>query len=106
VTIALDQLVVLGLLTASMHWLVARSTIAKPLWSRARGPLAELLKCAGCTGWWLGLGCGFAGLRPIVAHYQVVSIVVAGVLGAILTPIFEGVMVWGLLQSTIDESDD
>jgi hypothetical protein len=93
------DLLVLGLLTASTHWLVARSEIARPLWSRARGWLAKLLACAGCSGWWLGLGYGALGLRPVSHGWR--GILVAGILGTILTPIFEALLIWGLDETAI-----
>jgi hypothetical protein len=93
------DLVVLGLLTSSTHWLVARSEIARPLWSRTRGWLAKLLACAGCSGWWLGLGYGVLGLRPVSHGWR--GIVLAGVLGTILTPIFEAILIWGLDETAI-----
>lgn len=93
------NLVVLGLLTASTHWLVARSEIARPLWSRTRGWLGRLLACAGCSGWWLGLGYGALGLRPVSHGWR--GIVLAGVLGTILTPIFEALLLWGLRETAI-----
>jgi hypothetical protein len=93
------DLVVLGLLTSSTHWLVARSEIARPLWSRTRGWLANLLACAGCSGWWLGLGYGVLGLRPVSHGWR--GIVLAGVLGTILTPIFEAILLWGLSETAI-----
>lgn len=95
------DLVVFGLLTASTHWLVGRSEIAKPLWSRARGWLARLLACAGCSGFWLGLGYGALGLRPVSHGWR--GILIAGVLGTILTPIFEALLLWGLVTTAIDE---
>ena len=93
------DLLVLGLLTASTHWLVARSEIARPLWSRTRGWLERLLSCAGCSGWWLGLGYGALGLRPVSHGWR--GIVLAGVLGTILTPIFEAILLWGLHETAI-----
>lgn len=93
------DLVVFGLLTASTHWLVGRSEIARPVWSRARGGLAKLLACAGCSGWWLGLGYGIVGLRPVSHGWR--AVLIAGVLGTILTPIFEAILLWGLEATAI-----
>lgn len=95
----MKSLVVLGLLTASTHWLVARSEIARPIWSRAHGWIGKLLSCAGCSGWWLGLGYGALGLRPVSHGWR--GVLIAGVLGTILTPIFESCLIWGLRNSTI-----
>jgi hypothetical protein len=103
-TVDLSKLLLLGLLCASTHWLVARSEIAKPLWSRARGFLSRLLRCPACSGCWLGFGYVAVGLRPLgngfIAGFATV------VLAAILTPVFEGVMLWGLRESAIEEDED
>ena len=100
-TVDLPQLVVLGLLSASTHWLIARSEVARPLWSRAQGKLEALLHCSGCSGWWLGLGFGAAGLRPVGNGFF--AWFVTGLLGAILTPIFESVLLWGLVNSAMED---
>lgn len=105
-TVDLPQLVVLGLLTASTHWLVARSEIARPLWSRARGWFGALLRCPACSGWWLGVWLGIIGLRPVMtARFPATGIVLGGILAAILTPIFESVLLWGLANSAIEEDE-
>jgi hypothetical protein len=103
--IDLRQLFALGLLTTSIHWLVARSSAGEVIWSRARGWFGRLLRCAGCSGWWLGLLLGLAGLRPLVLHYWWTSIVFSGLFGVILTPVFEGALLWGLRESAIEEED-
>ena len=99
------QLVFLGVLCAGVHWLIARSRIAEPLWSRARGVLAELLECAGCSGFWIGLGLGALGLRPLCIVGGLagdpIAAVISGILGVFVTPIFEAVLLWGLERSAI-----
>lgn len=102
-TIDLPQLFVLGLVCASAHWLIARSHIAEPLWSRARGWLGALLRCPACSGVWLGLGCVVMGIRPV--GHGVVAGFVTVMLTAILTPVFEAVMLWGLERSAIEEEE-
>lgn len=102
-TVDLPQLLVLGLLCASTHWIIARSEIARPLWSRARGWFGELLRCPACSGWWLGLGCVVAGLRPV--GHGVVAGLMTGALAAILTPVFESVLLWGLANSAIEDEE-
>lgn len=102
-TIALDQLLVLGLLTAAIHWLIARSTFMRPLWSRARGWFDALLRCPACSGWWLGLGFGATGIRPLVMHDRVATVLFSAILGTILTPVFEGALLWGLERSAIPD---
>ena len=105
INIYIDQLAMLALLSASIHWLVARSAITKPLWSRARGWLAELLKCAGCSGFWIGLGLGALGIRPVQPPSVLPAIFLSGLLAVFLTPIFEGMLLWGLRESAIDSDD-
>ena len=102
----MKALVVLGLLCASTHWILARSVITKPIWSRASGRLDELLRCAGCSGWWLGIVWGALGVRPVFEDsIRLLAVLAAGVLGAILTPIFEAVLLWGLEQTAIGEPE-
>jgi len=100
-TLNIHTLIFFGLLTSGLHWLVARSLIAKPLWSRATGLLDELLRCAGCSGWWLALGLWICGVRPIEPGIR--GFLLTGVLGAVLTPIVESVMLWGLERSAVEE---
>ena len=100
-TVDLPQLVVLGLLTASTHWLIARSEVARPLWSRATGWIGVLLRCPSCSGWWLGLGFGAMGLRPVGNGFF--SWFLTGILATILTPIFESILLWGLANSAIED---
>ncbi len=108
----LHQLLILGIFCASIHWIFARSKIMKPLWSRARGVLASWLACPACFGMWVGIALGFAGLRP-VAWYCVeemtfwssaIEIAQVGLLATFLTPVFEGILVWGLETSAIQEA--
>ncbi len=100
-TLDLHQLLLLGLLSTSVHWLVARSSIAEPLWSRARGRLGDLLRCPACSGWWLGLGLGALGVTPVVSPHRWVAILVAGLLAIVVTPVFEAVLLFGLQHSAI-----
>ncbi len=108
-TLDVHQLALLGLLTTSVHWLVGRSTIARPLWSRARGWLSELLRCPACSGWWIGLGLGAAGLRPVggLPHrwewHSVGPVVVTGLLAIVVTPVVEAIMLFGLQHSAIPD---
>jgi hypothetical protein len=112
VILDVQQLVVLGMLSAAIHWVVARSGIGRPLWSRAHGWLASLLACAGCSGTWIGLGLAAVGLRPVsiwsaeaASPWWVVvtELCVASLLATFLTPVFEGVLLWGLERSAIVE---
>lgn len=102
-TVDLHQLVFLGLLTSSIHWIGARSEIARPLWSRYPRWLQKLSRCAACSGWWLGLLASMVGVHAVAAHYRVVEIVAGGLAGVFVTPIFEGAMMWGLRESAIEE---
>ncbi len=100
-TLDVGQLALLGLLSTALHWLIARSKIAQPLWSRARGWLALLLACPACSGWWLGLGLGTGGVRPVTVSWRIVEVVLCGLLAMVLTPVVEAVMLWGLERSAI-----
>jgi hypothetical protein len=107
-----NQLVLLGLLAASIHWLVARASITKPFWDfrwwPAKHPLgitiglslSMLLACAACSGFWIGLGLGFAGVRPIGEGW--LSVLASSFAGILLTPVFEGALLWGLERTRID----
>lgn len=96
-------LLLLGLLCAALHWLIARSTIAKPFWSRTTGKLDELLRCPACSGFWLGLGLWLLGIRPL--GNGIVSCLLSPTLGAILTPVFETALLWGLAHTAIEERE-
>jgi hypothetical protein len=103
VTLHLDHLFLLGLLCASLHWLVARSAAAKPLWSRAVGKWDELLRCPACSGFWLANGLWTLGVRPLGDGF--LSVFLTGALGAVLTPIFEAAMLWGLAVSAVERAE-
>jgi hypothetical protein len=116
-TLHLDQLFILGIFTTSIHWLVARSEIARPLWSRAHGWLEKLLRCPACSGFWLGGLVTWGGVQPFgdaLAPWSggalwpfVWKTQLAGIAAMFLTPVFEAVMVWGLRESAIvDEQAD
>ncbi len=104
-TVEPGALVLLGLLTSSLHWLGARAQVSQPLWSRARGGWARLLACAGCSGFWLGLVLGIGGLQPCVTRWAAGNIVASAVLAVFLTPVFEGVLLWGLSASALQAAD-
>lgn len=105
-TINLHQLFLLGLLTAAVHWFVARSEIAAPLWSRATGRFGELLRCPACSGFWLGLGLYLVGVRVVSTRYRLVEVAASGFLALLLTPIFEGALLWGLRESALPAPDE
>ena len=98
----------LGLLTATLHWVFARSKIAEPFWKlgwlpegRVREFLDGLLSCPACSGFWLGLGLGAVGVRPMVTGYAWLDVVCAGLAGVYTTPVCQGVMLWGLRATTL-----
>lgn len=105
-TIRLDHLLVFGALCASAHWILARSKIAEPLWSRARGSLAELLACTGCSGFWLGGGLAALGLRPLDGIPFWARLIAGGLLGAFVTPVCQAILLWGLRETAIEETPD
>lgn len=120
----LTQLVLLGILCASVHWLIARSEIAKPFWAYRGHPIwfSKLLACAGCSGWWLGALFGVTSFVAPVAFnavgsptwlsfgFLVAQTFVTAVLGVFVTPIFEAALLWGLnasaLQDDVDDIDE
>ncbi len=103
--LSIDHLVLVGLLCAATHWIVARSEIMRWFWSRTTGMFASLLECPACSGFWIGLSLGAAGLRPVAGLHPILETIVTGVLALYLTPIFEGLLVWGLRESamTVEE---
>lgn len=100
-TIDLSQLVLVGILTASLHWIIARAQISRPLWSRAPGVVGDLLACPACSGVWLGLFLGLLGARPVVSAVRGFDVGWCSVCGAWLTPVFQAVMLWGLERTKI-----
>jgi hypothetical protein len=107
VTVDPVQVFVLGILCASIHWLVARSSIMQPLWSRARGWFDRLLRCPACSGFWIGSGLAVLGLNPVnFTVHHIPSLFPTQALAVFLTPVFEAVLLWGLDQSAIEEREE
>lgn len=108
-TLDISQLVLFGVFCSSLHWLIGRSEIAKPLWSRATGWFAALLACAGCSGFWIGGILGGAGfVLPVTfniapgLYFEIfLRALWHGVLGVFVTPVFEGILLWGLHASAL-----
>jgi hypothetical protein len=88
----------LGILAGTLHWLIARATVTRSFWGALWLPgwLDSLLRCAACSGFWIGIGLGCAGLRPLATSHTLLNVLVAGVAGMWLTPVTEGVLLWGL----------
>lgn len=99
--IDVGNLILLGLVSASIHWLLARSAIFEFFWGRVRGFVEKLLACAACSGFWIGIGLGLGGVRPVQDVAWWAQIAGAGFLGIWLTPVFEGALMWGLRESHI-----
>lgn len=99
-----EDAVLVGIWCAAVHWTVARSTVCRGFWSRARGRLKALLECPACSGFWLGLSAWGLGIRPVPDAHTFVSVGVCGALGLWLTPIFEGILLWGLDMSSLESS--
>jgi hypothetical protein len=143
----LNALAILGLLSAVIHYVVARSKAMEWFWSlrwwpalrcqrcggrfiktRCDGrwrtahacpavgqqltieglPLirdlirdfaAGLLACSACSGFWIGLGLGLAGVRPL--GHGLIGVICSGLLGVVSTPVVEGVLLWGLRATKI-----
>jgi hypothetical protein len=91
----------LGLLAASIHWIVARARVTRGFWGALWLPgfLSELLACAACSGFWIGLALGVAGIQPI--GHGFVGVLLSGLLGVVATPVVEGVLLWGLSATKI-----
>ena len=102
-------LVMLGLLTAGMHWLIARSLVMRWFWGSVKpgGILDNLLRCPACSGFWLGLLCWGSGVRPLatILPWAPLDAAATGVLGMAITPIFEGAILWGLSVSAVEDGD-
>lgn len=102
-----NQLVTLGVLAAVIHWLVARAQITQHFWRLEWLPVGRdfvdgLLRCAACSGWWIGLGLGWGRhLVPFQMGSAFWNVVGAGLTGIFVTPIFESVLLWGLEKSRI-----
>ena len=122
-----NQLALLTLLATAVHYLVARSSIMQWFWDLRWWPIARaryrlpdlsprepirnqlreafgnLLACAACSGFWLGLAGGVAGLEPIhYGHGSLINVLAGSTLcGVVLVPILEGVLLWGLTRSRI-----
>lgn len=101
-TVDFPQLFIFGVLCAVLHWLAGRAEITKPLWSRAPGPLDRALRCPACSGFWLGLGLGLLGLRPVLIGHAFTDVLLTGLLGIFATPIFETGFLFALQRSRID----
>ncbi|HEV3059626.1 MAG TPA: hypothetical protein VGY48_15355 [Vicinamibacterales bacterium] len=107
-----SQLVLFGLLCASLHWLIARSEIARPFWSRVNGMLGKLLACPSCSGFWLGgFLSGIGVVEPVRIDLVtptadlITHIIVGALLGVFVTPVVEGILLWGLERSAIREAE-
>lgn len=98
-----STLATLAILTATIHWIVARATITKRFWGAVWLPswLDELLRCPACSGFWLGIGLGLAGLRPLVTGSWIANVLIAGLVGVWGTPVVEGILLWALDRTKI-----
>lgn len=105
-TLDLQQAALLGLLSATLHWIIARSTVMRWFWSRLRGVPATLLACPACSGFWLGLGLGGIGVRPAIYENAIVEVLTAGVLAVFLTPTLQAVLLWALERTAIVNDDE
>ena len=105
---AVCQVILLGMLTSAGHWILARSSIMYWFWGRMTGRVDELLRCPACSGFWLGIAAWWCGIRPIDAFmpWQALSCIGTGILGTFITPVMEGVVLWGLSRAAIVERTD
>jgi hypothetical protein len=101
VSLDVRQLVLLGLLSAAVHWLVARAEITRFFWSRAPRVVDKLLRCPSCAGFWIGLGLGALGVRPVAAP-PLTAVLASGVLAIVATPLVEVALLWALQRTAIE----
>ena len=102
-TFSWSVLTTLTILTGTLHWLMARAEITKWFWGSILMPkfLDSLLRCPACSGFWLGLGLGSLGVRPLVTGHAWIDVLAAGTAGLYGTPIAEAVLLWALDRSKI-----
>lgn len=98
----------LGVFCATFHWILARAQITRFFWelawlppSRFRNFLDSLFRCAGCSGFWLGLVGAHMSIQPWPTQYIIINYIITGLLGVFVTPIFEAVFLWGLDKTNI-----
>jgi len=100
-----ERLILLGILSSSLHWLIARAGITKFWWSRIKGFGAKLLECPACSGFWIGLGFGMLGIGlPLFERFWL-NVLGNGFVCLFLTPVFEGFLLWGLSLSAITPAE-
>jgi hypothetical protein len=90
------------------YYVLARAEITRPLWSRYRGSLDALARCAACSGFWIGLALS-AALEPPwwMRQYGLASRVVwGGVWGLVGTPIGVALLVVAVRVSTVRDDGD
>lgn len=118
-TIDFHQLALLALLATALHWLVARSQIMRWFWNLRWWPVArndygealppsalrelfsDLLACAACSGFWLGLVIGLR-VHPLHLGPWWLDWFGAGLAGVVTVPILEGALIWSLRTTHID----
>ena len=103
----------LALYAASIHWIMARANVTRWFWAldwwpwprslvsgALRGFAYNLLACAACSGFWIGLGLGLAGILPLGPGLW--GVLGAGGAGVVVTPVVEGLLLWGLAATKAD----
>jgi hypothetical protein len=101
--LVVDQLLLLGLLTTGLHWLIARAEISRFFWSRTTGILDKLLRCPACSGFWLGLGLS-PWIHPVGVGWG--PSLCTGLLALVLTPLGEALLLKALEVTVIEKEDD
>lgn len=99
-----SQLFLLGVLSSTLHWLIARAEITRPLWSRTTGFVDKLLRCPSCSGFWISGALTLAGIEPVAGPWWMCAPVNA-VLGTFLTPVFQAVHLWALKRVSMPPGD-
>lgn len=104
-TLDTKQAVMLGLLCAASHWLIARSEAMRWFWGRMHGMPDRLLRCAACSGWWLAMIFQALGVQPF-SGWPPATFICTNLLALFLTPVFEGMLLWGLDASSMPAPDE
>jgi hypothetical protein len=93
----------LAVLASALHWLVARAKITQWFWGAFWLPefIDDLLMCPACSGFWLGLWIGAAGMRPLTTGSVWIDVLATGLAAMWGVPVAEAVMLWGLDGSKV-----
>jgi len=97
-------------LTTGLYYLMARAKVTQAIWSRYPSWLDYWATCAACAGFWYGIACGVLGVWLDLPLFGLdpdhpVTVLSAGILGMVWTPIVAFVMVYGWERLTPGDDD-